>query len=750
MTCVNRRPGAGVDVDVGGTQGDGLSSTLGSNGRAWPEPLTRAAPALRHSGRMVGPALLIVAIQLVFFPMPLGGVLSGVVLGLLGSLAAIGLALIWRANRVVNFAQGDLGAFPATLAVLLITLAGFPWLLGLAAGLGAAVLTGLLADVLVVRRFFRSPRLIMTVATIGLSQVLAFCSLALPQLWDEGPAIRSLPAPFEFSTTIGGVAFDANDLLAVIAAPILLVIVAVVLRVTDTGVAVRASAERAERAALLGIPVRRLEAQVWTFAAVLSFFSVVLTAGVASLPFGMGLGLAVLLRALAALVVGRMTHLVAITATAVSLGVLESGIRWNTGATWLVTPFLAALIVISLLLERRGTSRADTDETSSWRTTGDVRAAPVQLARLPEVRLARTLGLAALVVVALGLPLVIGTNGQLKAGVVLVFATIGTSIVVLTGWAGQVSLGQMAFVGAGGAVGAWVMVEQGWDPLVAMIVAGIVGACVAVAVGLPALRLRGMYLAVTTLALSLAASDWIFSNKVADWIPRGSFPRPALFGRIELDSPLRIYYLALAVLALAVGALRGIRNSRTGRVLVALRDNEAGATSYGVSTTKAKLTAFAISGAVAAVAGVVLVISQGAFRDVTYGPDQSIDVFVATVIGGLGSLAGAVIGAVFQRGAQWLLPAPWSVLATGVGVLIVLLSMPDGLGGIAFRVRDRFLAWAARRHGVSSLAIDRTVRDDDLLVGVSTGLADEAQPRQAADPAGGRTDDDPVGAGSVS
>lgn len=668
---------------------------------------------LRRAARTLGPALLVVTIQLVFFPMPAGGVLSGVILGLLGALGAVGLALIWRASRVINFAQGDLGAFPATLAVLLITLSGLPWLLGITAGLGAAVLTGLLADVLVMRRFHRSPRLIATVATIGLSQVLAFASLALPGLWGEGPAIRSLPVPFAFSAEVGGVVFDANDLIALVAAPVLLVAVAVSLRLTDTGIAVRASAERAERASLLGIPVRRLEAQIWILATVLSFCSVVLTAGVASLPFGVGLGLSVLLRSLAALVTGRMTHLVAISVTAVALGVLETGIRWNTGASWLVTPFLAALIVGSLLLERRGTSRSELDDTSSWRTAGDVRPTPFRLARLPEVRIGRlVVGLLIAATALLG-PLAIGTNGQLKAGVVVVFATIGTSIVVLTGWAGQVSLGQMAFVGAGGSVGAWVMVEQGWDPVVAMVVAGVVGAVVAVLVGLPALRLRGMYLAVTTLALSLAASDWIFSNKVAEWIPRGSFPRPALFGTVELDTPLRIYYFALVVLVLVLIALRGVRRSRTGRVLVALRDNESAATAFGVSTTRAKLTAFALSGAVAAVAGVVLVISQGAFRDVTYGPDQSLDVFVATVIGGLGSLAGAVIGGVYQRGAQWLLPAPWSFLATGAGVLLVLLSMPDGLGGLVFRIRDRFLAWAARRHGVVSLAVDRTSASED-------------------------------------
>ena len=692
-------------------------------------PLQRVDPrsrVARIAARTFAPALVVGAVQVIWFPMPVGGVISGIILGLLGALGAVGIALIWRANRVINFAQGDLGAFPATLAVLLITLTGLPWLVGLAAGLGAAVLTGLLADVLVIRRFYRAPRLILTVATIGLSQVLAFASLALPDLWGEGPAIRSLPAPFDLSLEVGGVVFDANDLIALIVAPLLLAVVALLLRLTDTGVAVRAAAERSDRASLLGIPVRRLEAQIWTLAAVLSYCSVVLTAGVASLPFGVGLGLSVLLRALAALVAGRMTHLVAISVTAVSLGVLEAGIRWNTGASWLVTPFLAALIIGSLLLERQGTSRIDRDETSSWRTAGDVRATPQRLARLGEVRVARLAVGASVAILAVVFPLVIGTNGQLKAGVVVVFATIGTSIVVLTGWAGQVSLGQMAFVGAGGAVGAWVMVDRGWDPMLAVVIAGIVGAAVAVLVGLPALRLRGMYLAVTTLALSLAASDWVFSNKIADWIPRGSFGRPALLGRIELDSPLRIYYFALSVLALAVIALRGVRRSRTGRVLVALRDNEAGAAVYGISTTRAKLTAFAISGAVAAVAGVVLVISQGAFRDVTYGPDQSVAVFVATVIGGLGSLAGAVIGAVYQRGAQWLLPAPWSFLATGAGVLVVLLSMPDGLGGLAFRVRDRFLAWAARRHGVVSLAIDRTASETQTVEAAVIGAALES------------------------
>ena len=690
-------------------------STEARTDRAWAE--------------LVAPPVLILAGQMLFFPLPLGAMLSGAVLGLVGALGAVALALVWRANRVVNFAQGDLGALPATLAVLLITLSGLPWIVGVAVGLGAAVVVGVLADLLVIRRFARSPRLLLTVATLGLAQVLAFGSLLLPQLWGEGPAIRRIPAPFELNVQIGGVGFTANDLLAVVVAPLLLAAVAVMLRRTDTGVAVRASAERIDRAATLGVPVRRLETQVWTLATLLSFATVMLTAGIASLPFGISLGLALLARSLTAVVVGRMTHLVTIGATAVALGVLESGIRWKTGDTALVAPILAAIVIVSLLWNRSGQTRAERDETSSWQAGSGARALPAAVRRDPGVRLARWGGVAALAVAAVAGPTLMGTNGQLKAGIIAAFAVVGVSIVVLTGWAGQVSLGQMAFVGAGGAIGAIGMADHGWDPFVALLAGGLVGAAVAVLVGLPALRVRGLYLAVVTLILGLAFSEWVFSNRAGDWIPEGSFPRPALFGRIALDSPLRLYWFSLAVLALALVGLAGLRRSRTGRVLVALRDNEPNVTAFGINPTAAKLAAFATSGFVAATAGVVIVVQQGAFRDVTYAPEESLSALVATVVGGLGSLTGGVVGAVVQRGAQWLLPAPWSVFATGVGALVVLLVAPGGIAGWLLGMRDRL---ARRLAGVpgdatvlaAALRADADPADaEPAVAGVERGAA---------------------------
>jgi len=654
------------------------------------------------------PALVVLALQLVFFRMPLGAWASGAILGLVGSLAAVGLVLVWRSNRILNFAQGDLGGFPATLAVLLVTAGGLPWLAGVALGLVAAIAVGLAVDLLVVRRFFRAPRLLLTVATLGLSQLLAFCALLLPQAWGLGPGVRSLPPPFEFSFAFGGVVFDASDVIALIIAPLVLVGVALLLGRTATGTAIRASAERSDRALSLGIPVRRLEAQVWILVTVLAYLAVVLTAGVAALPFGVGLGLAVVLRSMAAFIAGGMDDFLAVGCVAVALGVLEAGVRWNTGNVFIFAPILAALIVLSLLSRKASSRRSDQESSSSWQSIGSVRATPKALAQLPEVRAARAILTAALLAIALGLPALLGTNGQLKAGVVIVFAIVGLSLVVLTGWAGQVSLGQMTFVGAGAAVGAWCTVERGWGPLVAILISACIGAGVAIAVGLPALRLKGLYLAVTTLAMSLAASAWVFSNRAVNWIPTGSFERPKLLGRINIDTPLRSYYLSLLVLVVVAWLLRGVRRSRTGRVLLAIRDNEVNAAAFGISPTRAKLTAFAVSGAVAAVGGVMLVLSQSAFREATYGAEESISVFVATVIGGPATLTGGVIGALFQRGSQWLLPAPWSFLASGVGVLLVLIAIPEGLGGVLWRLRDRFLRWAARRNGLTVASLERS------------------------------------------
>ncbi|MEL7206818.1 MAG: ABC transporter permease, partial [Actinomycetota bacterium] len=558
----------------------------------------RWEPALRR----FGPALAIVALQLLVFPMPAGVFVRGLTVGLLGALVAVGMALIFRANAIINFAQADLGSVPTALVVNLVVFSGLSYWLAFPLGLVAAAAVGAIVELAIIRRFFNASRLILTVATIGVATLLAAGGLLLPRLWGERPQSHPLDIPWDVRLTIDPIILSGDDIVALIVAPLMLVGLAVLLKRTDIGVAVRASAERSDRAALLGVPVRRLETVVWITAAVLAFVGAFLRAGVVGLPIGASvLTFGFLLRTLAALVLGRMTDLPAVGAAAVAIGLLEAGVGWNASSPLLIDPIISAVVVVALLLRRQRSSR--TGVTSSWQSVEDVRPIPPELQRVPEVRWTR-IGLIALVVaVVLALPHGLDAGDSLLVSATLIFGIIGLSLLVLTGWAGQVSLGQMGFVGLGAALGGVATGDWGLDLSIALVVCGLAGALVAVLVGLPALRLSGLLLAVTTLAFGLSMSTYFLNRRFFDWIPTGRIERPPLFGRIDYDSPTGIYYVILAVLVLLVVAVQGIRRSRAGRVMIAVRENEASARAFSVSATRVKLTSFALSGFIAAVAG---------------------------------------------------------------------------------------------------------------------------------------------------
>ncbi|HEY4376258.1 MAG TPA: ABC transporter permease [Acidimicrobiales bacterium] len=669
--------------------------------------LDRLAPLARY-----WPALALVAVQLVVFPMPLGPWVLGVVVGLLASLVALGMGLIYRANRVLNFAQADLGTVPATVAVGLIAVTHIGYFVGLAAGLVVAVALGALVELLVIRRFFRSPRLLLMVATIGLSQLFIVAGLLLPRLWGQQTFVdRSVSMPGSFHLTLGVQRFGPNEITALVVAPLLIVALALYLRGTDVGVAIRASAERADRAALLGIPVRRVQTLVWVIASVLSFVGVFLHASIFGITNADALSPASLMIALAALVLGRLDDLPAIGAAAIALGIVEQGVAWNhPNSPGLEFPIIGIALLVVLVLRRASRSRSRTDDTSSWRAAEEIRPVPIELRDLWPVRLARwglpLLGLAA----AVALPSFLQPSQQHAAAAVAAFAIVTLSVVVLTGWAGQISLGQMSFVAVGAVAGALVTTRWHGDISLALLVAGAAGAVVAVVVGLPALRLRGFYLAVSTLAFALASSDYLLNRKEQSWIPQ-STAAPGTFvflKTFDLSSQRSTYFMCLGVMVVAFLAVAGLRRSRTGRVLVALRDNEAAVQSYGVGVTRAKLTAFAISGFLAAMAGCLMSILNSGYSELPYTAPESLGVLTAAVVGGLGSILGALIGALFLGGGQYFLDDKWRLLPSAGGVLLVLLFLPGGLGNLVFRARDGVLRALARRRGivVASLVAD--------------------------------------------
>jgi branched-chain amino acid transport system permease protein len=205
---------------------------------------------------------------------------------------------------------------------------------------------------------------------------------------------------------------------------------------------------------------------------------------------------------------------------------------------------------------------------------------------------------------------------------------------------------------------------------------------------------------VTTLAFTLATTRYALNPQFFPWVPVEPIERRPLLGLWEVDSPTAFYYLALGTFALVVAGVLGIRNSRTGRVLLALRENERAAAAFGISVVRAKLTAFALSGFLASVAGALLVTQNGRFTLGLFPEEDNLVVFTAAVVGGIGSVTGAAIGALFLKGGEWFLSDVWQLFASSVGVLIVLLVLPGGLGGWLFRARDLWLRWVARRQDI--------------------------------------------------
>ncbi|MFM9036243.1 MAG: ABC transporter permease, partial [Actinomycetota bacterium] len=594
----------------------------------------------------LSPAAALVAVQLVFFGVPAGAWIRGVVIGLLTALLAMGMALVYRANRVLNFAQADLGYVPAALSVGLILFAGLPYLLGLLIGAVSSVVLGILVELAIIRRFSRSPRLVLTVATIGVTQLLAVFAIMLPRLWDEAAASQRIPPPLDWKLTIGSFILNANDFIALVVAPLAMLGVGLFLTRTRVGTAVRAAAERGERASMLGIPVGWLSTAVWGIAGLLSFLALFLRAGILGVPLGNALSISALVLALAALVIGRLRNLTTIAVAAVALGILEYGVSWNAESPLLVAPFVGAAVMVALLMQRRSSSRLDQDTTASWRLADEVRDVEPDVARIPLVRLLRWGTYALLALGLFAIPQILRSDQVVKITAIGIYAIIGLSLVVLTGWAGQISLGQVAFVAIGGAVSAKLTSTWNVDLSASLLAAAVVGGVAAFIVGLPALRLRGLYLAVTTLVFAMSVTSWLLNDRFFSWVPGAKrVKRPPLFGRLDVETSTRYYVYVLIVLGVVMMAMKGIRRSRTGRAILALRDNERAAQSYALSAVRTKLTAFTISGAIAGVAGGLYTHLNHSFDLSSYGVGESLEVFTASVVGGLGSMFGALLGA---------------------------------------------------------------------------------------------------------
>jgi branched-chain amino acid transport system permease protein len=671
------------------------------------------------------PAVVLVAVLLLVVevfprPMPLGVYLSGVVFGALSGLTVLGLVLVFRSTRVVNFSAFSAGAASSLMFVLLLqyhpvarvlsghvhgkvsalpgwaTQAEYWTVAVLALAVGTALST--LTYLLVVRRLRESPPLVGTVATIAVAVLLTNGSLYITRKVLDGDVISAdTRPPIDFKVTVAGTVFRLADLVAIGLGVAVLPALEIYLRRSRAGRSMRAAAENPERIATLGVDASRVTVVAWVLAGLLSTVAALLV--VASQGAGQASGIDGFVAALAALVVAAATNLRLAMAAAVAIGVLQEGLLWSFPQRQDAVYGALLVLVVGILLARRRrvTDRVDVTDTS-WQAAREVRRVPPELRGHPEVKRMR---LRTAVVVGLAVvvyPFLVPTGQVALGSQTMITAIVGLSLLMLTGWGGLVSLGQFGLAG----VGAWTvayLAGHGVSALLALPAGAAAAAVAAFLLGLPALRIRGLFLGVVTLAASVAVSRLLLSPQYAGrYLPQG-LDRPSLFG-LSVEGERSFYVLALLALVAALAAVGGLRRSRTGRALIASRDNERAAVVFGVDLVRARLQVFAVSGALAGLAGGLLAYQQQAVDTASYGADQSLLVFLIVVVGGLGSLAGPVLGAAFAAAVTLAPQAGVSVFAVPVAVLGVLLAYPGGLTQMVFVARDSALRRIALRNRI--------------------------------------------------
>jgi ABC-type branched-subunit amino acid transport system permease subunit len=620
--------------------------------------------------------------------------IQGLIIGLGYGLLAMGLVLIYRTNRVLNFAQGQVGVIAAVFLVKLTADFHFEYWFALVLSITLAAGVGGLSE-MVLRRLFTRPRVLVMVATIGLSYVLLALT-ALPFIRPKN-LYKPVPVPFDISFSLGSVIFTPGEVLTLIVAPIVAIALAVAVRTTPWGLSMRAMSENADSARLSGVWIRRTSTLTWIVAGALSAFEVILNAPGQTSALTQELSPDLLLFALTAALVGAMINLTVAFIAGIGVGVLYELLQWNVSSTANQQLVLFIVLLAVLLIRVRALRKGSrSGETSTWMQGAATVRSKVDTLR----KRVSTSGTWAAVGLAALLPLALNIGRTYLFSQICIYAIIALSLTVLTGWAGQVSLGQFGLV----AVGSLMAAHLGNSlPLpVLLLLAGAVTAVVAIIVGLPALRMPGLFLAVTTLGFAifmqeavLATPCWtlpLLHKTLCTGLPDPAstlISRPTLFG-LHLQSERSFAYFSLVLLLLSIFAVRMWRDHGVARRLVAVRDNELGAAAMGIPVLRTKLLAFALSGFMAGYAGVALAFATERFSTSTFDPTISFIIISMVVIGGLGSIPGAILGALYLEGLPAIFGANPTIqfLTSGVGLIAFILYLPGGLAEVLRRLGD--------------------------------------------------------------
>ena len=621
--------------------------------------------------------------------------LAGLGLGAIAALSGVGLLVTYRATGVFNIAHGAIAMMAAYLFWQLTDQWGLPvWLSALIVLVLVAPGFGVVLERVVFRPLQRrhATPAESLVATIGLLVLLLGIAFVV---WGGQARQPSSLFPQRVlhpgSLTLHVDAFA--DLGVVIVGTALL---GLVLRRTALGTQIRAVVDRRDLAELSGVHADRVAAIGWSIGSVFAALTGILLAAQLSLqPFNLTL---IVLETFAMPVIAGLTNVpIAITA-GIALGIGQSEMNlWTPNDSQLASiwsAFQANLPVVLLLLallvrQRLSEARGDAGITTTFARR-----------RSAEPSIRRMTLQYTLAAIAMFLPLTFGGVHLREAQEIPALALVFVSIVAVTGYSGQISLGQAGYAGLGALFFAKVSAET--PQLVALLVGALAAGVVGFLTGYPAIRRRGLFLALTTFAVGAFVSRFVFAQTY--FTSNVDVHRPSLFG-LSLEGDRAFYLFELAMLAIAFLVMYNLRTGALGRSLVAIRDSEDGARSVGVDVRSLKVLIFTVSAMLAGLGGALLAQQAGSFDANTFDPlEASLPWFAVVIVFGADSAVAAVAGAAFVvrvigvtgQDNAYLLP---------VGLLAAFLGrLPGGAAELARRAVEWVLTpTALMRHYAATL-----------------------------------------------
>lgn len=614
--------------------------------------------------------------------------INGLAIGNVYALLALGYTLVFGVARLINFAQGSIFMVGAYMAWTGVTVWGLPLWLAFVLAVAFSIVLGLLMDALALRPLQKGPMIAPLLSTLALSIIL---DRAAELIWS--PATRSFPSPLSGMVwRVGGAFISAVDVIIFAVGILTMVALAWFLKATWTGRAIRATAQDHEAAQQMGIDVARIRSLTFGLAAGLGGIGGVLV-GMYYQSIFPTMGLPYGLKGFAAALLGGITSTPGAVVGGMLLGIFESlaSAYVGTGYRDLVAYMLLMLVLLwrpqglfgDRGLDGLGGAQAASGAVPSTSPLASANAAQSRFTLKPKVWHV----LAALTAAAF-LPLATNDFYLLQVAVTaVIFATLALSLTLISGSAGQISLGHAALFGVGAYTTAILARNFGLSSEVVLIASGLMAGLAGVLTCLPTLRLSGHTVVIATLAVGqivhLTFLNWISVTRGPMGIPGIPAVEFAVAGRTPLWDLAHQYWLALALLAVAFVVGYRILASPIGRAWRAIREDRLAAHASGIPVSRYLSLVYGVGGFLAGLAGSLYAYLLSFVSPDSFYTDTSILVLTMVVLGGLGNLTGAIVGGVALASLPELFRplADYRLIFYGLVLLLCVRFRPRGIAG---------------------------------------------------------------------